>query len=318
MTSCSVQSAAVAEPLAGTAPVARSWIVVEHPGPWGRDALTDSALPAVARDALLEAKALGIGVLLARHPDRLGSTATADGRRVWVARAATGGQRLRHAVLPDLDSLARWDLAALAAGTLPPMGSAQAEPLLLVCTHSKRDVCCAVHGRALVAALHAAATPEQRTRIWECSHVGGHRFAPVTVSLPSGAVHGRLPVDAPDTVLARLSHGQVWPEHLRGRSCLPPALQAVDAAVRGHEEVTGADDLDILLVRDERTLPVEPGWSAPDKALLVEARHADGRAWRADVHRVAVTGLRAESCGAEPGPVAAWTVSGLVEAPPWR
>jgi hypothetical protein len=39
---CSALSRLLDEPLAGTAPVAKSWIMLEQPGPWGRKALSQS------------------------------------------------------------------------------------------------------------------------------------------------------------------------------------------------------------------------------------------------------------------------------------
>src|SRR5215208_5072202 len=44
----------------------------------------------------------------------------------------------------DLDALARGDRRAVRA-SLP--GAAPSEPILLVCTNGRRDVCCAVRGR---------------------------------------------------------------------------------------------------------------------------------------------------------------------------
>ena len=81
------------------------------------------------------------------------------------------------------------------------------EPALLVCTNARRDVCCAVRGRPV--ALQAAA--ERPGQVWECSHTGGHRFAPTAVLLP---------------------HGQTW-----ARLSTAQAVSALDAAARGR----GAD-----------------------------------------------------------------------------
>jgi hypothetical protein len=316
VTSCSLQSSAVAEPLAGTAPTACAWIIIEHTGPWGRDALADSDLPTAVREHLAGAKSLGITVLLARHPDRL-ERRGAEGVNVWVARAAAGGARLRHDVLPDLDPLTRWDLAALAEGSLPALGSAVPEPLLLVCTHSKRDQCCAVHGRALITALLAQADPAHRARIWECSHIGGHRFAPVTLSLPSGSVHGRVPLDQVAALADATDAGRVLPELLRGRSCFPAPLQAADVAVRRLADIDGADDLDVLVRQGERAVPVDLGWAVPTGGVDLEVRHRDGRAWHATVQHESLGAMRAESCGADALPVHAWAVTDVAVADPW-
>src|SRR5690606_35152795 len=55
-----------------------------------------------------------------------------------------------------------------------------AEPTALVCTHAKHAVCCAVRGRPIAAEL-ATRWPDV---VWECSHLGGDRFAGNVVMLP--------------------------------------------------------------------------------------------------------------------------------------
>lgn len=316
MTACSIESRSVAEPLSGTAPYARAWIVVESPGAWGRDAVADGQLPAPVRETLLGAKAAGVSVLLARHPDRLERSRQQE-LNVWVARSAAGGLLLRHGLLSDLMPLATWDMTAIAAGSLPALGAVTREPLLLVCTHGKRDRCCAVNGRALLTSLHEVATPEQRRRIWECSHIGGHRFAPVTLSLPSGAVHGRLDTEQAADLLQRHESDRVLIDHLRGRSGLLAPCQAAAGAVRQLAGVDGVDDLDVLRVVDGRVVPASGGVVEVDLART-EVRHLDGRAWRVDVERVPLDRPRPESCGAEPVAGAAWVAREVVPVTPWQ
>jgi hypothetical protein len=312
---CSAESSAVNEPLAGTAPYARAWIVIEHPGAWGPDAVVESDLPEAVRANLRNAKAAGVSVLLARHPDRPERAAAMD-TNVWVARSAAGGQLLRHAQLTSLLPLAEWDLPAIAAGSLPAIGSVSHQPLLLVCTHGRRDRCCAVNGRAMLTGLLVAASPAQRDRIWECSHVGGHRFSPVTVSLPSGAVHGRLDVSQAPDLLERLDSGRVIVDNLRGRSGFLAPCQAAAGAVR---RLTGIDDddvLDVLRLRNGRAVPPSPDLVELNEAVA-EVRHSDGRAWAVELERVPLSGPRAESCGAEPVAAAAWVARQVTPSAPW-
>ena len=49
---CAVLSADIPEPLVGSAPRARAWLVIEQPGPYGFAALTESHLPQPVRDSL--------------------------------------------------------------------------------------------------------------------------------------------------------------------------------------------------------------------------------------------------------------------------
>jgi len=108
------------------------------------------------------------------------------------------------------------------ASTAAPPGAQQADALILVCTHGRHDTCCAVRGRPVAAAL-AATWPE---KTWECSHVGGDRFAANVVVLPDGAYYGDVEAEeAVDVVAAHLA-GAMSARHLRGLSTQPPVVQA--------------------------------------------------------------------------------------------
>ena len=95
-------------------------------------------------------------------------------RSVFLGWTAGDAPCLRHAeVSASAPELAERDLKELAAGIMPSFGVVWDDPLYLVCTHGKRNVCCARLGGPLAQAL-AARHPGQ---VWETTHVGGHRFA---------------------------------------------------------------------------------------------------------------------------------------------
>lgn len=311
---CSVSSRATDEPLAGTAPHALTWVAVEEPGPWGRDAVADSPLPDGLRATLRRLKDAGVGVLLIRRPDE---RRPVHERTVLVARTAPGGALLRRGCTIDGDELAAWDPDALAAGQLPAFGEASRDPVLLVCTHSRRDACCARFGRSLLDALLTSA-PDRSAFVWECSHIGGHRFAPVTLTLPSGIVHGRLSdADAP-RLAETLESGSVLPDSMRGRTSFPAPLQTAGIAVRQLIRETRADAIDVLALVGERAVPVDAGWAVPTVPTDLEVRHVDGRAWHVTISPERLTGERPESCGAEPAPIHAWHAAPPRAVAPWR
>ena len=77
-----------------------------------------------------------------------------------------------------------------AAADLPIVGEADPwlphrDPLVLVCTNGRHDPCCATFGRPLARVLREGA---RRDDVWECSHIGGDRFAANIVILPEGPV----------------------------------------------------------------------------------------------------------------------------------
>ena len=175
------------QPASGSATPAGFWVALEQPGPWGRDALVESHLdPALGRALGDEASAAGGRVLLIRAA---GHHAAGDGfqsRRVFVAGGLATGPFLLEGVALGPDAVLRLPWEDLAAGDADavlracPWLRAASHPVLLVCTNSRRDVCCALQGRPIVQAA-AARHPGQ---VWEWSHTGGHRFAPTGLVLP--------------------------------------------------------------------------------------------------------------------------------------
>lgn len=319
---CSESSSQAGERLGGTAPPVLTWLVVEHDGPWGRVALQDADLDPGVRGSLQRLAAAGVGVLLARRPGSRRGAPRPSSPEVLLARTASGGMLMRRAAALDLTTIAGWDAARVAQGSLPPIGPIDDRPILLVCTQGRRDACCARDGRALLASL-VATSPEAgaidgaSVEIWESSHIGGHRLAPVTLALPSGAVHGRVAPEEARALRAAVSRHQVLPTHLRGRSALPGPLQAAEVALRQTIHETGASAVDVLVCTPERPMPVGPDWVPPTDEVDLELRHVDGRTWRTRVRRIEQDVRRRESCGGDLVPLREWDVAPLEPGTPW-
>jgi hypothetical protein len=222
------------EAVAGTASTVRAYLLLEHPGPWGVDALRDARLPAgLGEELRVAAAAAGVRVLLVRRPG-----ARPDGSDPWVfaAHAHPHRPRLEGARVRDLREALDLDLAGLRAGD--PSGlPAYDGSLLCVCTHGRHDACCAERGRPLARAL-AQAHPEET---WEVSHIGGDRFAGNLLALPHGLYYGRLEPHTGLAVAGAHLSGQVDLDHLRGRSGHPMPVQYAELALRRELAETGLD-----------------------------------------------------------------------------
>jgi len=245
-TRCSEVSAELGESLAGTAPHAKAWIALEHDGPWA--ARVFDACPSWIHDLVTKASAARVGLLLIRKPGRRPQTRSGASRAL-IATTLPGAAGLEQVTLARPEKLAALDLDALAAGSLPGWGEPQTAGALLICTNGKRDRCCAIAGRALALQI-CASRPDQ---VWECTHLGGHRFAPTGLFLPSGYAYGRLTypeaisiLDSPDSVphLARCRGRTTWDSlgqvaELTVRVSRPPlAANALSVS----EGPTGAND----------------------------------------------------------------------------
>ncbi|SEE78069.1 sucrase ferredoxin [Jiangella alba] len=288
MTLCSDLGRQLGEPLAGTAPVASWWLVVEQPGPWGAKALTQSHLdPALGAELDAAAGAHGGRVALVRRPRRHPDTHYPAAHRVWLAGTTPGATFLLGGWLPDPSALLSLDFAALGSGAPAGLDGFQpeAEPLLLVCTNGRRDLCCAVKGRALVAGLR----DDVLGRVWETTHLGGHRFAPTAVLLPHGVVYGRLDDKQALLLVESARDGHFVADGYRGRSTFSRPGQAAEATVRRQLGDTGLDDLHVPAVT-----PVS------DAAWHAVVAHRDGRSWTVAVRAEEQQPPRPESCGKAP------------------
>lgn len=234
---CAVASQARTDDLAGTASTVRSFLLVEHSGSWGVDALRDARLPEGLGDHLARSgRAAGVRVLLVRRPGRRAGGA---GTRVFAARAAGAGSWTETALLDAVEDVRDVDLAALGAGRSPGL-TPHDDPLVAVCTHGRHDACCAERGRPVALALAAG---RHADAVWECSHIGGDRFAGNLLVLPRGLYHGRVDPGSALAIVDALAKGRLDLDHLRGRSDLPMPVQAAEIDVRRRLGLTGLDDV---------------------------------------------------------------------------
>lgn len=282
---CASIARTLAEPLPGTAPVATGWILVEDPFPWGRDALTQASLPRHVVEHLQESIGQApIRYQAIRRPDR----SRPDQHTVFLVH---GGATpwARRLTLP-LDRLDEIDPTMTLSAVPPDLGTAHHDPIVLVCTHAKRDACCAERGGNVVRAVAGM----DRDATWETSHTGGHRFAPSVILLPSGAVYGFMDEVTTLAALAAARDQRVSLDGYRGLATHERYVQAAEVWVRQTEKLTGLHD---LLV--EETI-------VEDDVALVRLRTATDvmtiRVRRSDLDP------RPVSCGAAPKTPETWTV----------
>lgn len=282
------------EPLPGTAKRARLLLALEHTRGWGRDILDGDALgPGLTarirawlgeRDAELQ---------FIRRPGRAGQD-DSGGRRLYIAHCPpdqAGGARLERLTVAGPEALPGLDIRL---GRATPGAHRVGQPLLLVCTHGKRDRCCAVKGRPMARALHNV----HGDRVWETSHAKGHRFAPTMLLLPWNYSYGRMSVAEADAMLRAAAEHRLDPTGCRGRGLWGPRGQVAELAAR---EAAGAWGLDDVLAVDES--PAAP---------VVRLR--SGRRYAVPLEEVATPGVLG-SCGDAPAVQRGWVAAGARPLP---
>jgi hypothetical protein len=302
---CSSWSRSLGEDPAGSAARARAWLAVEQPGPWGAKAATESLLDADV-GAELDRRAAEHGGRLAlikaprTHPTAHGT------HRVLAACIRPGMQFLLTGDVDDPVRALDVDWAALTAGRVDdvvasaPWLSPRTGSVLLVCTNGRRDACCALLGLPVAVALH----DQYGDDVWECNHLGGHRFAPTTVVLPQGWSHARVDPVAGSGVLQAAADGRVVLENLRGHGSLTAAEQVADIEVR-----RATDE------RREGSVRVLGSRGGGDGASVVTLATPAGTREVA-VRRMPGTARRPESCGKVDLPLDTWSVQPLEKEQP--
>jgi hypothetical protein len=248
---CAEASARAGEPLAGSAAVARHWLAIEESGGWTPKPLHSRGLGSLGEELMAWDEAdPSLRIQLIRRPGRRQSS-----RRLFHADLATG--RVTHATLDDAE-IAALDPEVLAAEGL---GSGLDGLVHLVCTHGKRDDCCALRGVPLYQALAAAIDdlpPQAQPELWQTSHLGGHRFAATMTTLPHGYCLGRVEPGEAEAIVA--TGGLHRLDRVRGRNLWPKPAQVADHQLRSQLPADHPARLDPAAVRLVALDESDGGW----------------------------------------------------------
>jgi hypothetical protein len=242
---CADVSGAAQEGLAATASRVDRWVLVEYRGYWDRDVLGGSLLSQPLKEHLRDqlGKLGHSRLLFVKRPER-----RSHKRRMLFVGSSRPGEEQFHALEFDHhDDLLGYDFASALLGGGTP-GVPVEHPLFVVCTHGKRDRCCAKYGRPLYDRLKGKVDPQW---VWQSTHVGGDRFAGNVVLLPEGLFFGRVGEEDLDPLLDDYFEGRINLGRFRGRSSYTFPVQAAEVAVREETGLSGVHDVELVRVSRE-------------------------------------------------------------------
>lgn len=278
-------SATFNEPLPGTAKTGGVYVLFEHLQGWGRDVLDGVAFgPDVTADLKAFLRKHNAEIQLIRKPGR--AMRHKSLRRLYLVFCELGV--IETLLVESPTAILGLDLAG------PGRNGAELveHPLALVCTHGKRDMCCALRGRPVAAAMQTCFFGDE---IWECSHAKGHRFAPSMLLFPWGYSYGRLNAPAAIDMLKSACFGEMFLPGNRGRGVFDERGQVAEIAVA-----------EMLVDAAERLAPGTL-MVVPDGEEARIVGHPDGRRWRVHLQQLEYSGI-IPSCGDDATTRKAWVV----------
>ncbi|MEU6814433.1 sucrase ferredoxin [Streptomyces sp. NPDC046860] len=281
------------DPLAGTAPRGAVWVLIEYRGAWPSNGYDGIALdPETKARVWSAAHEVRARIFLIRRLVR--PRPEGPGRWAVLHYEPAGAYRQRWGTW-SRDQ----DLLEIAEALRTP-GHLDLPPVVLVCAHGQHDICCAVRGRPVARVLGE----RWPNLVWECTHVGGDRFAANVVVVPDGVYYGRLdPASAVEAVEEHLA-GRIPPDHLRGYTDLAPPQQVAVAALLARFGPAGRHAYTVTATARD----------GDDWRLRVELHAPRPTAFDIEVHAHRTGPYRLTCQGPVPGPAVAYEVRSISSA----
>lgn len=171
------------------------------------------------------------------------------------------------------------------AGQAAFQGARRAPKALFVCIHGKRDACCAKFGYKLYRDLINAVLLEQRDlQVFGSTHLGGDRFAPTLIALPSGHMYGHLDFQDVNPILEAFEAGLSYFPKYRGSAWVEEDEVFVDVAMSAAKwclrPATSIECVEQLRERDLVHVQVlEVGKSQSGSSPLAVVSFVKSKAW---------------------------------------
>lgn len=212
---CASESRALNEPLAGTVKPTDIYFLIEtnvtEYGGWSNEitkkiAKTGNFAPYMQHLSSVSRSK----VLLIRQPQ-------ANEMNFYIAITNQAQPKIYHAMLSSYDDLLNVEIDSVAPDAVPTIsGQAMTEvdELYAVCTNGKHDPCCSTHG---IPVYHAMVEHAGADKVWQVSHIGGHRMAATMLAFPQGIGYGHLDAFNAEEVVTNHRAGYLLTHKYRGR-----------------------------------------------------------------------------------------------------
>lgn len=237
---CAIANRQAGEDLIGTAGHYQTYVLIECPLPWAAKVFDSENIPPALRQYVKAIKsARSVQFLAVNRGASESSTSIAmmvyektvpSGECFYLGESASDSIEGYRGYEFQLDDLTQVVDCLEAHWQGDRLGQPITQQDILICTHGMRDKCCARFGQPFYRETARSAKRGElpNIRLWQVSHIGGHRFAPTAISLPDGRYYGRLTLAALRSLVTREGSINQLRSVYRGWGLLPAPLQVLE------------------------------------------------------------------------------------------
>jgi len=225
---CSELSLGVKEEMIGTAPRVDLWLLLQYEKAWSKKAFPSSIIPDVVKKRFSEIQNSIPNSriqLIKRHKNPEKTI------KFYIGVSHDFEPKLYEFGLYHYQEILDLDIRSIILGSSYLMN----EPIFLVCTHGAHDRCCGKFG---ISIYKESVKRENGFLTWQCTHLGGHRFAPNLLCLPHGIYYGRVGESGLENLISEYKNQNISLEYYRGRSCYSADVQAAEYFLRVKTGIT--------------------------------------------------------------------------------
>ncbi len=231
----------VKEGMFGTAPRVDLWFLLEYGKAWRKKAFPSSHIPDFVKERFFEVQDSIPNSriqLIKRHKNPEKTI------KFYIGVSHELEPKLYEFSLSDYEEILYLDIPSIISGS----SYLKTEPLLLVCTHGSHDQCCGKFG---INIYKESVKRENGFLTWQCTHLGGHRFAPNLLCLPHGIYYGRIGESGLENLISEYKNKNICLEYYRGRSCYTADVQAAEYFLRANSGITKISALHLMEIEKQ-------------------------------------------------------------------
>jgi hypothetical protein len=229
---CADRSRRSGEDLIGSAPAYETYIFIECPQPWTANVWDSKSVPpnlkAFVENVNRSHREIKFLLISADKPNPSSKTRVMVFHRHLAPSAGYTRREFRvslEKVAPFIQRyLANPEAIALQFPTDRPIRD------FFICTHGSHDKCCARYGYPFFrqARTITLTLGLRNIRVWQVSHIGGHRFAPTMMSFPDGRYYGALDTQSLVAIAQRQGDIRSMEKIYRGWGIVPRNVQVLE------------------------------------------------------------------------------------------